>query len=111
MGRLIEIQPAAQELPAELAVGVGDVLRFAATGGRVRDGAAVEMIGIFVEGVLGTNGSVVAPMGPPNTVLFRARMPGRSGIDVMTGDPWRSPVTRSLTVLVESGARHGPTPV
>ena len=101
MSRLIEIQPVAQDLPADLTVAVGDVLRFAASGGHVREGAAVEIIGIFVESVLGTDGRVLTPMGPPNAVLFHARMPGRAAIDVVTGDPWRSSVTRSMTVVVE----------
>lgn len=101
VSRLIEVQPVAQDVPEDLTVGVGDVLRFAASGGRVRDGTAVEILGIFVESVLGTDGQVVAPMGPPNAVLFRARQPGRAAIDVVTGDPWHSPVTRSMTIVVE----------
>lgn len=101
MSRLIEIQPVAQDLPADLTVGVGDVLRFAASGGRVLEGAAVQILGIFVESVLGPDGRVVAPMGPPNAVLFHARLPGRAAIDVVTGDPWRSPATRSMTIVVE----------
>lgn len=101
MSRLIEIQPGVAYLPADLTVGVGDVLRFAASGGRVRDGTAVEILGIFVESVLGTDGRVLAPMGPPNAVLFHARLPGRAAIDVVTGDPWRSPTTRSISIVVE----------
>lgn len=101
MSRLIEVQPVAPDLPADLTVGVGDVLRFAASGGRVRNGTAVEVLGIFIESVLGTDGRVLAPMGPPNAVLFRARQPGQSAIDVVTGDPWHSPATRSMTVIVE----------
>lgn len=98
MSRLIEVQP----VPADLTVGVGDVLRFAASGGRVRNGTAVEILGIFVEGVLGTDGRVLTPMGSPNAVLFHARQPGRATIDVITGDPWHSPATRNVTVIVES---------
>jgi hypothetical protein len=98
---LIEIQPFAQDLPADMTVGVGDLLRFAASGGRVREGAAVEIVGIFVESVLGTDGRVLTPMGSPNAVLFHALRPGRATIDVVTGDPWRSPVTQSMTIVVE----------
>ncbi|WP_020104942.1 hypothetical protein [Nocardia sp. 348MFTsu5.1] len=101
MSRLIDIQPGLQELPTELVVGVGDVLRFAATGGHLRSGTAVELIGILAECVLGTDGSVVSPMGAPNTVLFRATAPGNAVIDVVTGDPWRSPVTHRLEIRVE----------
>src|SRR4249919_1264090 len=63
VSRLIDIQPLAQDLPADLTVGVGDLLRFAASGGHVREGAAVEIVGIFVESVLGTDGRVITPMG------------------------------------------------
>lgn len=102
MSRLIEIQPVTQDLPACLTVRVGDVLQFAASGGYVRDGTAVEILGIFVESVLGTDGRVLAPMGPPNAVLFRARSPGQVVIDVVSGDPWSAPTTGSMTVVVES---------
>jgi hypothetical protein len=101
VSRLIDIQPNLQELPAELVVGVGDVLRFAATGGRVRTGTAVELAGTLTDSVLGTNGTVLTPAGPPNSVLFRAIGRGRSVIDVITGDPWRSATTLSITVRVE----------
>lgn len=46
-------------------------------------------------------GRVLAPMGSPNAVLFHARRPGQAAIDVVTGDPWGSPATRRLTVVVE----------
>lgn len=101
MTRLVEIQPGTEELPAYLTVGVGDVLRFAASGGHVRDGAAVEIIGILAEGVVGTDGRVLAPAGSPSTVLFLARLPGQAEIDVVTGDPWHSPETRRMTITVE----------
>lgn len=102
VSRLIEIRPVEQELPAELVVEVGDVLRFAASGARLQDGNAVELLGIFVESALGTDGQVVAPAGPPNAVLFRAGLPGRAVIDLVLGDPWHSSGTRSITVVVES---------
>jgi hypothetical protein len=111
VSRLIEIQPTAQELPAELTVGVGDVLRFAASGGRAPAGSAVELLGIYAEGVLGTNGAVMTPLGPPNVVLFRARTPGRATVDVITGDPFRAPATHHVTLVVESGPGSAPTPL
>lgn len=101
MSRLIEIPPA-QQLPQVLTVGTGDVLRFDASGGHLRAGDAVELLGSFVGALLGTDGTVLTPAGAPNVVLFRARAPGRAEIDVVTGDPWRSPVTRTLTVTVEA---------
>lgn len=101
-GRLIEIESAAQGLPATLTVEVGDLLMFAATGGHVRSGAdAVEMLGVFRSSVLGVEGSVLSPMGAPNTVLFRARRPGRATIDVVTGDPWHTPQTTTMELVVE----------
>lgn len=101
MSRLIDIQPGQQELPPELVVEVGDVLRFAATGGHIREGTAIELIGILNDSALGTNGRVLSPMGAPGTVLFRAKEPGPAVIDVVTGDPWQSSTTLTLSVRVE----------
>lgn len=101
MSRLIDIQPGQQDLPAELVVEVGDVLRFSATGGHLRAGTAIELIGILIDSVLGTNGRVLSPMGAPGTVLFRAKAPGRAVLDVVTGDPWQSPTIWSVNVRVE----------
>lgn len=101
MSRLIGIQPSQQDLPAELVVEVGDVLRFAATGSHVRAGTAIELIGILNDSVLGTDGRVLSPMGAPGTVLFRAKAPGPAVIDVVTGDPWQSHTTWSVNVRVE----------
>ena len=101
MSRLIDIQPDQQDLPAELVVEVGDVLRFAATGGHVRTGTGIKLVGILSHGVLGTNGRVLSPMGAPGIVLFIAKAPGSAVIDIVTGDPWTSPSTLVLNVLVE----------
>lgn len=101
MGRLIEVPGGGRDVPGDLTVNVGDVLRFDATGGHVREGSAVELLGIFVDSVVGTDGTVLAPMGAPNVVLFRGREPGRAAIDVVTGDPFRAPTSRVLTVVVE----------
>jgi hypothetical protein len=110
MGRLIEVQdPPAS--PPRLTVEVGDVLQFSASGGHVRSGAdIVEMVGPLVSAVLADDGGkpssdILAPMGPPNTVLFVARRAGRAIIDVVTGDPWHAPQTSVLNVDVrEHGA-------
>ncbi len=101
MSLLIDIQPDQQELPAALVVEVGDVLRFGATGGHVKEGTAMELMGIFSHGVVGTNGRVLSPMGGPGIVMFVAKAPGRAVIDIVTGDPWTSPTARLLDVLVE----------
>jgi hypothetical protein len=102
MGQLIEIQDA-QKCPSPLTVHTGDVLLFHATGGHVHSGGdVVEMQGPFLPAVLGDNGNVLAPMGAPNTVLFRACRPGQALIDVVTGDPWHAPQTITLDITVEA---------
>lgn len=101
MSRLIEIQPGRQDMPAELVVGVGDVLRFAATGGHLSTGTALELVGIFDDSVVGVDGRVLSPMGPPGSVLFRAIGQGHAVVDVVTGDPWQSPITWTLSIRVE----------
>ena len=101
MGRLIEVQDA-QCAPSSLALQVGDVLQFNATGGRVQSGHdVVEMLGAFLPAILGGNGNIFTPMGAPNTVLFRALRPGRATIDVVTGDPWQAPQTTTLDITIE----------
>jgi hypothetical protein len=100
MGRMIEIDPA-QALPTSLTLRVGDLLVFAASGGHVRSGAGViEMLGPFIPGVVGGDGGILSPMGSPNAVLFSVRSPGRATIDVMTGDPWRSPRANVIDIIV-----------
>ncbi len=102
MSRLIDVRPDEEGLPRELVVAVGDVLRFAATGGRVRSGTGLEFLGALSESVVGTDGSVLTPLGPPGVVLFRARSPGSAVVDVVSGDPFGAAVTRSLVVHVEA---------
>ncbi len=99
MSRYIDIRP--EEAPAELVLAVGDVVRFSATGGRISSGNAVELLGIMNESVVGTDGSVLTPMGAPGTVLVRALAPGRAVVDVVSGDPFGTSVTRSIAVRVE----------
>ncbi len=101
MGRLVEV-PDARKCSSPLTLHAGDVLLFHASGGRVRSGGdVVEMLGPLLEAVVGEHGEVLTPMGPPNTVLFRAHQPGRAVIDVVTGDPWHSPQTTTLELSVE----------
>jgi len=93
VGRYIDIRPDDEGLPAELVLAVGDVVRVAATGGGVRSGTGVELLGILTESVVGIDGSVLTPLGPPGCVLFRAREPGRGGGERGSGDPGRQPLT------------------
>lgn len=109
MARLIEIQNT-DLLPSALLLQTGDLLWFAASGGYVRsnDGdefeaaVVVEMLGAFVQSVIGTNGQILSPIGAPNTVLFVARRPGRATIEVITGDPFSQTQTVVLNITVES---------
>jgi hypothetical protein len=100
MARLIDIIDAA-ECPANLTLEAGDLLRFGATGGRVRSGSsAVEMLGPFIPGVLSNDGEIISPAGPPGTVLFLARRPGRAVIDVIIGDPFHTTATTTIAIDV-----------
>jgi hypothetical protein len=101
VSRYIDIRPDEEGVPAELVLTVGDVVRFAATGGRVRSGSGVALLGILADSVVGTDGSVLTPLGAPGVVLFRAEQPGLAVVDVVSGDPFGSSVTRSVTVRVE----------
>ncbi|MGH9753078.1 MAG: hypothetical protein ACREA2_09860 [Blastocatellia bacterium] len=101
MARLIEVQDVSL-CPSPLIVHPGDLLLFWAVGGQVRSGDdVVEMLGPFLQAVLGNDGSILTPMGPPNTILLYARQPGRALIDVITGDLLHTPQTNSLNITVE----------
>jgi|SRR5882724_5272632 len=98
-----------------LTVSVGDALLFTAVGVRVRSGAdAVTIVGPFAPGVIGDDGHVLAPAGPPNAVMVIAKQAGRAAIDVISGDPWhlasratgnwrRSAVSRSSKGVMKEG--------
>jgi hypothetical protein len=104
MGRLIEAQ-LTPDGPTRLTIMVGDLLQFTASGGHVRSGErCIEMLGPFRSAVVAINNEVLAPMGPPNVVLFRALQPGSAEIDVVTGDPWHSAETRAIAITVQPPA-------
>jgi hypothetical protein len=101
MPRLIEV-PDAEVCPSPQTVKVGDVFLFRAAGGHVRSGHdVIELVGPFVPAVMGDDGNILTPMGPPNTVLFRARQPGDALIDVVTGDPFHATQTTVVRITVE----------
>lgn len=101
MARLIEV-PDAEKCASDLPLQVGDMLLFHASGGRIGSGGdAVEILGPYLEAIVGEDGNVLTPMGAPNVVLVRARRPGRAAIDVITGDPWDGPRTTRLGIRVE----------
>ena len=100
MARLIEVQNA-QACPPLLTVQVGDVILFHALGGHVRSRSSiVELWGPLVTAVLGDNGAILTPMGPPNAVLFRACLVGCASIDVVTGHNLSSPQTHLVEIAV-----------
>jgi hypothetical protein len=101
MARLIEVQ-STQECRSPLLLRQGDLLLWRAAGGRVRSGKDVmEVLGPFVPAVLDDEGNVLTPLGPPNTVLFRARQPGQAQIEVVTGDPFHAPRKSAVGVTVQ----------
>jgi len=84
-----------------LHVRVGDVLMFAATGGRLLEGGTtVELLGVFSTGVLSDDGRVLSPVGPPTTALFRALQSGQARIEVIRGDPWQGTPRRQQIAIV-----------
>lgn len=101
MTRFIPVRESADGLPDRVHIQPGDVLWVTAVGARVRSGTAVEVLGILQEAVLGTDGRALAPMGTPNVVLLQAQQPGQSDIDLVTGDPWHSARSRTITVIVQ----------
>jgi hypothetical protein len=103
VARLIELEPAVEPVPANLAVRVGDVLRFEASGGRVAAGASVDLLGIYTAAIVGSSGDVVVPAGPPNVVMFQARGTGRAEVDVFVDDGYRPGETRRVRISVEEG--------
>jgi hypothetical protein len=101
MARLIEVQDV-RVCPSPLTVSLGDILLFRAAGGRVLSGDdVIELLGQFLQALVGDDGKILTPMGSPNTVLLRARRPGRALINVITGDPFHSPQTTVLGITVE----------
>jgi len=87
-----------------LKVKVGDILIFSAAGGQVRgDHCLMKMLGVFVSAVVGTNGDVLSPAGPPNVVVFHACRAGSSTIELLltlAGMPSEKSETRVLEITV-----------
>jgi hypothetical protein len=106
MARLIEIQDI-HNLPQAIEVAVGDVLCLSATGGWVRDvtdetskPAVLELVGAYVQSIVGPAGEIVSPAGPPTILLVVARQAGTGVVDLVTGDPWQSAQTSALRITV-----------
>lgn len=94
-------------MPTRVVVRVGDVLRCATTGGMVRSSRAVEALGVYVPGIVGTDGRVITPQWPPNTLLHLVHEPGSATVDVVIADPWTAPVMTRVEVVV--GYRTNPS--
>ncbi len=62
-------------------------------------GESVEIIGVFVTSVIGDDGNIYTPMGPPNVVMFRALALGLSTIEIFTGDPFHS--SQAVEVVID----------
>ncbi|RYE42327.1 MAG: hypothetical protein EOP24_33195 [Hyphomicrobiales bacterium] len=101
MSLFIEIQDSEGRLPHPLVVQVGDILRFSASGALLEDGSCIEILGPLVEAVVGTGGQILRPVGSPNVVLVHARSAGRATVGIVTGDPWASPTTTTVAIVVE----------
>ena len=101
MSLFIEIQDSPRPFPDHLVVQVGDILRFAACGALLEGGSCIEILGILSDAGVGSDGQVLRPLGSPNVVLVRARSAGRTTVDIVTGDPWGSTATTTLTIVVE----------
>jgi hypothetical protein len=101
MERMIEV-PDAQKCPSTLTVHVGDLLWFHATGGRVKAGGnVVKMLGPYLRAIQGEHGEILMPMGTSNIIFFRAHQLGKAIIEVVTGKPWNTPKTITLSIYVE----------
>ena len=101
MARLVKVQDIG-ECASPLTLQQGDVILFHAVGGRVRSGrAVVEFLGAYVPGILADNGSIVSPLGAPNTVLFRTRQPGRASVEIISGDPFHRTESTAVEINVE----------
>lgn len=103
MPRLIDIQDAAA-CPSPLTVEPGDVLMVSAAGARVPvEAGAVELLGPFSVAVLGANGEILVPAGPPGIILLRARRTGLAAIDIIVGAPFHgAPQLIPLSIFVRA---------
>ena len=101
MARLLEIEDAGA-CPSPLVVRAGDVLLLRAAGARILSGADdIELLGPFVTAVLGSNGEVLSPIGPPGAVLVVTRRLCRASIVATTGDPFHATQSIELTIVVK----------
>jgi|SRR4249919_2296171 hypothetical protein len=100
MGRLIDYQPALAP-GSRLAINVGDVIVIKVSGVRVREGAdIVEVLGPLMSSVVGDTGEVFSPMGTPNAIVIVGRAAGHATLELMLGEPWRTPKRSTLDLEI-----------
>lgn len=98
MGRLVDVPP---DPPEEITVQVGDFLRFSGSGGIRTRGDSVEVIGVLNDAVVGLDGTVITPEGPPTSVLLHATGTGRTDIEIITNvAPFAEPTRTLVRVTV-----------
>lgn len=100
MAQLIEVDSLSQ-FPLEIYMAKEDMLFINAGGGNVLSGKdVIERFGPYVTALLQENGTSLAPMGGPNKLLFVARQQGTARVAVVMGDPWHSPHTVEVEIIV-----------
>ena len=85
MPRFVDAAQDGECLTTRLSLGVGDVVRFSGSGAIVRDGTCLDVVAILTEAIIATDGTVLAPEGPPNVILVRATAPGSATLDLVVG--------------------------
>ena len=100
MTRFVDIEAPA---PRRLRVRAGDVLRFAASGGRIEAGeGVVEPLGPFVPGVIGLDDELLSPQGGPAFYVLRAVGPGKARLTLFTSRGGFEPAERrEIDIVVE----------
>jgi hypothetical protein len=100
MPHLLCIESTPDGFPGTVTLEVGDLILFTAPGGVIESGSALEPLGTFTQALPGPNGHALAPLGPPNLVLFRATRPGEALLRITTGDVWHQAGASHVRVAV-----------
>jgi hypothetical protein len=98
MPRLIQITDVASVV-SPLTVAPGDLLQVAASGALIH-GVTIELLGIFIEAVVGTDGLIHVPQGLPNVVVLRAVAVGGSSVEIVGASEPGQPRTEHLDIIV-----------
>lgn len=100
MNRFVDLAADGPDRSEPLVLAVGDVVRLSASGARITTGDVVEVLAILTSAVVTTDGRILAPEGPPNVVLLRARDRGDAIVELVMGDVWHARATRTLPIRV-----------